>query len=139
MVLLSITYQHLSARINRKLEPIGLNMTQLSLLNHLEHQAAQAETISSLCAAMEMNQPAVTKAIKAMTSKGWVLKQTDKEDARISHVFISATGLDKLTAARQAVLPVITQAYQQLSDEELAGFADLLQKLRNGLIAPNTS
>ena len=88
---LSIVYQQLAARLNRQLEPLGLNMTQISLLTHLVH-ANREETVLGLAQTMQMNQPAVTKAIQAMDVRGWVQKRKCKKDARVSYVAVTADG-----------------------------------------------
>ncbi len=131
---LSVCYQHLSARINRALEPLKLNMTQLSILNHFAHMPENAyETVSRLSQIMEMNQPMITKAIKAMVDHGLIIKKASPEDARVAHLHLSDAGRGKLDEARQHCYPIIAQAYESLGTEELVQMLNQLDRIKNSL------
>lgn len=125
---LSIVYQQLAARLNRQLEPLGLNMTQISLLTHLVH-AKQEETVLGLAQTMQMNQPAVTKAVQAMEARGWVKKRKCKKDARVSYLGITDEGRNHLGRAQQECLPVLEKTFGGLDESELRQLIDLLQKI----------
>ena len=130
---LAIVYQHLSAGINRELDPLNLNMTQLSILSHLARNADVCETISTLSKSMEMNQPMVTKAVKAMVNEGWIEKITSEEDARVSFLRTTVLGKEQLVQAQQACLPIIDKAFTNMEMEELIQFLTLLAKLKINL------
>ena len=99
---MSICYQHLAASINRALEPLELNMTQLSILTHFFHRPERyVTTITQLSKVMQMNQPVVTKSIKAMSNQGLIEKTVGKEDARVSYLMLSSLGRKRLVEAQQ--------------------------------------
>lgn len=127
---LAIVYQQLAARLNRQLEPLGLNMTQISLLTHLV-KVSREETVLSLAQVMQMNQPAVTKAIQAMEGRGWVVKNKSATDARVSHLMVTAAGKEHLHQAQQACVPLLAQTFAGLEVEELNQLISLLQKINN--------
>lgn len=127
---LAIVYQQLAARLNRQLEPLDLNMTQMSLLTHLVN-AKREETVLGLAQTMQMNQPAVTKAIQAMEVRGWVQKQKCKKDARVSYVTVTAAGKHHLGQAQQACVPLLQKTFSGLEEQELRQLIDLLQKINN--------
>lgn len=130
MLNLSINYQHLSAKMNRLLEDKGLNMTQFSILNHFSHQPQKSETISHLTKTMEMNQPAITKAIKTLCKLSAVRKEIDESDARIQHLFVTDGGLRLLAEAQQACFPLLQSSFEGLADHELMLFLNLLIKVK---------
>ena len=132
---LSICYQHLSARINRALEPIGLNMTQLSILSHFQRVPEALYTIGQLAKTMDMNQPMVTKAVKPMVEKGWLKRQADENDARVTLISLTQEGVMQLQAAQQASFPVIQQGFAGLSDDDLGQLVNLLGKIKHELNA----
>lgn len=135
IITLSICYQHLSAKFNRILEPLQLNMTQLSILTHFSRMpAGHAETVTHLSQVMEMNQPMVTKSIKAMHALGLIKKKTGKDDARVSFLYISEAGSARLQEAQQACLPLIEEAFADLSFEELTQLLGLLAKLKGRMV-----
>lgn len=130
LVNLIICYQQLANRINQTIEPLGLNMTQLSILNHFSWQPQHSATIGELATTMEMKQPAVTKAVKSMSEKGWMSKKQDNDDARISLVSITDIGLDKLMQARKASAPLLHETFGKLEVENLAQLNNLLITLK---------
>jgi DNA-binding MarR family transcriptional regulator len=125
---LAIVYQQLAARLNRQLEPLGLNMTQISLLTHLMHTKRE-ETVLALAQVMQMNQPAVTKAVQAMEVKGWLTKTRSTQDARVSYLGITSAGQDHLRKAQQACVPVLEKTFAGLDESELDQLILLLQKI----------
>lgn len=133
VVQLSIAYQHLSARLNQDLRPLDLNMTQLSILTRFSRFEGLRETISSLATVMQMNQPAVTKAVKSLASHGWLKRTPDEKDARITHVTLTPEGLKQLGVAHQACGPTIDAAYRNHSTEELQSFLELQSKLADSV------
>lgn len=130
---LFICYQKLSNRINQSIEPMQLNMTQISILNHFSWQPSHSTTIGLLAETMEMKQPAVTKAIKALVSRGWVRKQQDENDARVFLVSITDKGLEQLNLARAASTPLLSETLGQLKKSDLASLNQLLIELKKTL------
>lgn len=133
VVQLSIAYQHLSVRLNQALRPLGLNMTQLSILTRFARHDGLKETVSSLTEAMQMNQPAVTKAVKTLTSQAWLARETNESDARISYLTITPEGLAQLQVAHEACGPTIDSAYRDLSDEELQTHLEMQAKVASAV------
>ena len=125
---LAIAYQQLSARLNRQLEPMGLNMTQISLLTHLV-RTQREESVLSLSQTMHMNQPGVTKAIQALEGRGWVVKNKSASDARVSLLIVTSAGKAQLEQAQQACLPVLAQAFGGLELDQLTQLISLLQHM----------
>ncbi|SMF56394.1 DNA-binding transcriptional regulator, MarR family [Alteromonadaceae bacterium Bs31] len=123
---LAVCYQQLSGRFNRVLEPLSLNMTQMSLLTHFAWNPGQRETIGQLAEVMLMNQPAVTKAVKSMANMAWLVKIKDEHDARVTHLQVTEAGLRQLELAREQCLPILQQAFAGLNDKELGLLIGLL-------------
>ncbi|MDN4500788.1 MarR family transcriptional regulator [Alteromonadaceae bacterium BrNp21-10] len=133
IVNLSICYQHLSARINAQLAGLHLNMTQLSILNYFSWRGEHSETISSLARVMEMNQPAVTKAVKALVDKNALSKVADDNDARVTHLFMTPAGFKLLDQARQITFPLLVHNFAGLEDDELVLMNSMLEKIKGQL------
>ena len=87
-------------------------------------------TIGELALVMDMNQPAVTKAVKALVEKQALTKQADENDGRIVHLSITDEGLQLLNRAREASFPVIGQGFAGLDDGELEHLNNLLLKVK---------
>ncbi len=123
---LAISYQHLTGRFNRELEPLKLNMTQMSVLTHFSRDPRRRETVTQLAKLMNMNQPALTKACKSLTDNGWMTKAKDEQDARITHLCITEAGLTQLALAQKTCLPILEDAFEGLADGQLQQLIELL-------------
>ncbi|ESQ87840.1 hypothetical protein ABAC460_18095 [Asticcacaulis sp. AC460] len=130
---LMIAADRLRFQIEAALRPMGINLTQMSLLNHFSWQPDRAQSITELTDVMAINQPGVTKAIAALADRGLVEKIDDAEDARVKRVKITPAGLEALGQARQAAWPPVEAAFGSLDDEELAAFTSHLVKMKASL------
>lgn len=133
LVNLIICYQKMANRINQVIEPLNLNMTQMSILNYFSWQPDHEATISQLVRVMEMNQPAVTKAVKAMVARGWVSKRQNENDARVFFVSITDKGTQQLNLAREASTPLLEQTLGDMPENDLDQLNVLLKALKTRL------
>jgi DNA-binding MarR family transcriptional regulator len=133
LVNLIICYQKLANRINQAIEPLDMNMTQMSILNYFSWQPKHESTISQLVTVMEMNQPAVTKAVKAMVARGWMLKRQNENDARVFLVSITEQGMQQLNLARQVSTPLLEQTLGGLAENDLGQLNSLLKAVKTTL------
>lgn len=120
-------------QLETALRPLGINLTQMSLLNHFAWRPEQASTITQLTEVMAINQPGVTKAVGALVEKGIMEKIDSAEDARVKLVKITGRGLALLDQARIACYPSVEAAFSGLDDTELVAFTHSLNKMKNYL------
>jgi DNA-binding MarR family transcriptional regulator len=128
---LNRTQQNLSMLINRILDPMGLNMSRLTVLTHFSNRPNQSQTVSSLVTAVNMNQPSVTKIVRHLIQAGWLLTESDPSDARKKSLKITPQGLGVIINAYGKLTPVIDEAFTSMSDEEAGQFNHLLGRLNN--------
>jgi len=120
-------------QIETALRPLGLTLTQMSLLNHLAWQPETAASITELTSVMAINQPGVTKAVAGLVDKGMLHKVEGGGDARVKRVKVTPDGLAALDAARKASYPAVEAAFDCLDDAELGAFAGHLKKMKANL------
>ncbi|ABD83146.1 MarR family winged helix-turn-helix transcriptional regulator [Saccharophagus degradans] len=125
-----ICHDLLTPQIDKQLRPLGLNLTQMSLLNHFSHAPQQRHTISQLVKVMGINQPGITKAVNALEKLACLQKQNDKDDARIKWLQITPYGLEKLNEARQTTGPLVFSAFGSVADQDLQSFCDGLEQMK---------
>jgi DNA-binding MarR family transcriptional regulator len=123
--------KNLSTLINRIIDPIGLNMSQLTVLAYFSNRPNRSQTITSITAAVEMNQPAVTKIVSYLISEGWLSTEPNPGDARKRSLKISSEGLGLVIKAYGKLSPEIDQAFASLSDEQARQLQILLQQLNS--------
>ena len=122
---LAIVHQLMATRLNRALQPLGLTLTHAGLLFHLSG-SPQGCSIAEITAAIEVNQPAVSKTVRALAERGAVTVDTPADDARRRTVRLTAHGTSLITQAMQAMHPETTLAFAGLTDARLV---DLLRCL----------
>lgn len=123
--------QNLSTLINRTLDPMGLNMSQLTVLSYFSNRPNRCQTITSITAAVNMNQPAVTKIVSYLMSEGWLTTEPDPSDARKKLLKISSEGLGLVIKAYGKLTPEVDQAFAPLSDQQIDGLQQGLKELNN--------
>ena len=97
--LLAIASQLFTTRVTEVVARSGLTYTQFSLLNHLAGQSDA--TISEIAAAMEINQPGVSKVVQRLAETDLVAVAEDPADSRRRRVSISSSGRGRLARAQQ--------------------------------------
>lgn len=123
---------NLSALINRALVPMGINRSQLTILARFSSQPNRSQTITSLAAGVDMNQPAVTKIVSVLMDKNWLIAEADQRDARKKSLNITSEGMGMVIKAYGVLTPAIADAFDGLSDEEMAQLQQLLERVNNG-------
>ncbi|GAA3232136.1 MarR family winged helix-turn-helix transcriptional regulator [Dactylosporangium siamense] len=125
---LSIAHQLAETRLNRALRPLGLTMTHTAVLLHLAN--AGPCSVGDIAAAMEVNQPAVSKTLKTLAERGAVTVAAAADDARRREVALTPLGGDLIGQAMQAMHPDATVAFAGLDDARLIHLVELLAEVR---------
>ncbi|MDG6100844.1 MarR family transcriptional regulator [Dactylosporangium aurantiacum] len=128
---LSIAHQLAETRLNRALRPLGLTMTHTAVLLHLAN--AGPGSVGDIAAAMEVNQPAVSKTLKTLVDRGAVTVQAAADDARRRDVSLTPLGGELIGQAMRAMHPDATVAFAGLDDTRLRDLVELLGEVRVAL------
>jgi hypothetical protein len=74
--------------------PEGISSTEMRVLDAVEQLAAaqKAVYVSDIAAALKLPRPGVTRAVKVMTQRGYLEKETDGKDRRYVAVRLSEAG-----------------------------------------------
>lgn len=129
---LAIGYQLLATRLNRELRSLGLTLTSVSLLSHLAW-STKAQSVGEIAAAMEVNQPAVSKTLRSLVDRDAVKMEAAATDSRRHEVTITAEGVSLLHRAHGAMHPQATAAFAEMPDASLLALSDTLQQLCRNL------
>jgi len=132
---LLIVNQLVVTRLSRALQPTPLTLTYVSVLSHL-HRLPDGASVSQIANAMEVNQPAVSKTLKALDELGAVAIERDADDARRLHVRMTPRGRELLEQAEQAMHPAATAIFRDHSSGELARFVRELEALASTIETP---
>ena len=90
--------RRLTAVYDRTLAPLGLRVTQYSLLSNLRRMPQP--TLTELATLLDMDRTTLTRNLKPLVDAGWVRMRQDRLDARARSAELTAAGRDLLDTAR---------------------------------------
>jgi len=126
---LLIVNQLVTTRLSRALHPTPLSLTHVSFLSLLR-RVPDGASVSQIAEAMEVNQPAVSKTLKALEELGVVTTQRDAADARRLVVRMTPHGHELLGRAEQAMHPAATAIFRDLPTPQLTRLVGELEALQ---------
>lgn len=133
---LTIVGQLFSTRMSALLKPHGLTLGQFSILQHLMRVSRDDGCrVSDIAAAVEVGQPAVTKAVHKFQTMGLVDLVPGRSDRRAIHVRLTAKTGKMMTDIQQDIGPDLFRVFDELGAEDAAQLAALLKKLGRWLDA----
>jgi DNA-binding MarR family transcriptional regulator len=130
---LAVVQRLSQTRFNRALRPLGLSMTQVSVLARLT--GPDGATVGELAQGMEINQPGISKIVAGLTTQGAVRVASVQDDARRRLVHLTPTGRRLLDQARTALHPEASVIFGELDDAQLETLHALLVQVRERLDA----
>lgn len=84
---------------------------------------------TSLGPLMGMEPRSLTRTLKKMEDEGAVRRASDKNDKRVTRIFLTKKGLQKREEARLAVIQLNQVLQNQLSEKELNSFFSIMNKI----------
>ena len=133
---LSIVSQLFGNRMGVLLEPHGLTLGQFSILHHVVRQPSdRLHRVSDIAAAVEVGQPAVTKALAKFQVMGLVELEASAKDKRSKFVKATPSASQLLGRIYQDIGPDLGQTFAAVDGEAMAVFLEQLKKLGGWLDA----
>lgn len=127
---LSIVSKLFNTRMGVLLAPHGLTPAQFSILHHLTRQRIGGEhSISQIAAAVEVEQPAVTKTVSKFHNLGLVEIEAHPSDKRSKLVRATPDADRLLGQIYQDIGPDLFQVFDSLGGTDIEGFAAQLKAL----------
>jgi len=118
--------------LNDKLMEFGITKTQWYCLYYLG--LSERMNVCELANKMRIKHSSATRLISRMEKEGYIKKEKDKDDKRITYVMLT----DKAIEIRNKVLPVCMkfheEAIKNISNDEINNFKEVLQSLTNNVI-----
>ena len=127
---LSIVSQLFANRMAQLLEPHEMTLGQFSILHHITRpKLAGGMRISDIANAVEVGQPAVTKAIAKFEAMGLVRLEAGIVDRRIKTVIPKPAANELLNHIRVAIGPNLYQTFSSIDDNNIQVFSESLKQL----------
>ena len=86
---------------------------------------------------MGMEPTSLSRTLKNMEEKGYIVRQPDADDKRKSLVFLTDTGVEARRVAKEVVLGFNEELYSQLPKTKVKAFFEVMERLDgilNGLL-----
>lgn len=112
--------------------PRGMELSHFSVLNHLVH-VKNERTPAQLAASLHVTRGAMTNTLSKLEWAGYVHIRPDWDDARRKFVAISPSGRAALSAAIQAIAPILQKATSDIGAERVRATLPVLRELRGHL------
>lgn len=112
-----------------KVLPKGMELSHFSVLNHLAHLNAE-RTPAQLAKSFHVTRGAMTNTLNKLEVAGHIHIRPDWDDARRKMVAISPAGRNARDAAITAVMPVISDIFDQVGEDRLKSVLPILRDLR---------
>lgn len=127
---LSIVSKLFGTRMGRLLDPHGLTQGQFSILHHITRQRLPGGMrVSDIAAAVEVEQPAVTKTLAKFQNMGLVEITSDAKDKRAKAVVATPAAGALLGAIYADIGPDLMQVFQSVDPDEVETLAHHLKQL----------
>jgi len=86
-------------------------------------------SIKDIATRLFITSSAATQLVEGLTKKGYLVRRQDSADRRILKITLTKKGLTQLEKFTQVHLQQLSDILQPLSDQELAQYRDLHQKI----------
>ena len=112
------------------LKPHGLTPTQYNALRILRGAGPGGLTCTELGNRLIKEDPDITRLVDRLARQGMVVRHKDKEDRRVSHTEITASGLEKLKVLDPLVTESVQNQMKHMGSRRLSLLIDLLEEAR---------
>ncbi|MBR7927775.1 MarR family transcriptional regulator [Aerococcaceae bacterium zg-ZUI334] len=104
-----------------------MSRSEYSFLQHVIELAdkKQEQTISQVAQELGLSNAAVSRTIKNLLAKEWLVREVVETDRRHSIVKISPLGREKFTQMDQALIELLSAAFEQIGEDDLMTFITL--------------
>jgi len=115
------------ARRLRQEAQTGLSPSQLSALAAVERHGPL--TLGTLAEHEQVAPPSVTRVVAKLEADGFLTRQPDPDDRRVTRVVVTTKGRNLLGASRRRKTEWLTTRLENMDDEQRARLADALDVL----------
>lgn len=78
-----------------------------------------------------MEPRSLTRMLKTLEEKGWIYRETDKEDKRYVNVFLTDEGKSRRAFARAGVIEFNNRIQEVITPEKLTVFYEVIQQIKD--------
>ncbi|MBF6625326.1 MarR family transcriptional regulator [Aerococcaceae bacterium zg-BR9] len=112
-----------------------MSRSEYSFLQHVIDLADKKEeqTISQVAQELQLSNAAVSRTIKHLLAKEWLVREVVETDRRHSIVKVSPLGREVFTQMDKALMELLSSAVEQIDEEDLTTFITLGKQIHQQL------
>ena len=119
--------------VARKLSDLKLSCTQALLLCRLSEMPAQSATQKELRAYLQISSATISTILTRLKQHGFVQLTTEPSDSRVNLISLTPKAIALIPRLSSCLDAVDHEAAANFSEEEMAVFAALLQRMQSNL------
>lgn len=116
----------------KEMESCGLKPNQAGILVVLRSEGGLSQ--KELAKRMGVTPPSMTATLKKMEKQGYVLREQDEKDQRITRIRISDQGIECLNGLQHMMRNLEKRLYEGISAEERQEMKETLLKMRENVL-----
>ena len=124
----------LEKNANNNLREIGLTVSQLNVLRHLNHAEDGRLTMKEVEKKLHVAQSTATGIAMRLELKGLITARGDESDHRIKVIEITEEGRSVCLKAKSFIIETETKLLNALDEEDRVHFVEMLKKVRDALV-----
>lgn len=124
----------LEKNANNNLREIGLTVSQLTVLRHLNRAEDGRLTMKEVEKKLHVAQSTATGIAMRLELKGLITARGDESDHRIKVIEITEEGRSVCLKAKSFIIETETRLLNALDEEDRAHFVEMLKKVRDALV-----
>ena len=124
----------LEKNANNNLREIGLTVSQLNVLRHLNHAEDGRLTMKEVERKLHVAQSTATGIAMRLELKGLITARGDESDHRIKVIEITKEGRCVCLKAKSFIIETETKLLNALDEEDRVHFVEMLKKVRDALV-----
>lgn len=129
-LLVNVCHLH-RIRVHQLLEELGLYQGQPMVLRELWDQEGQTQ--SELAVKLKVTAATMTKTLQRMEKAGFLRREPDADDQRVSRVYLTDNGRKVQDAVEEVFHTIEAETFANLTPEEMMLMRRLLLQLRENL------
>ncbi|WP_058300865.1 MarR family winged helix-turn-helix transcriptional regulator [Gorillibacterium timonense] len=121
----------------REIMPEFITEDQYMILQFIKDKSEQSTTSTELASIFCVGKSTITAIVARMEAKGWILRQEDARDRRVTRLLLTEEGLRLATELTARIESILAHYLNEFEDEDSERFIQPFEKLAKLLSEPD--
>ncbi len=123
------TWHAISRMYNIYAAPMDMTMSIGYVLLNIDQEKGTPAT--KIGPSIGMEPRSLTRMLKSLEEKGWIYRETDREDKRFVNVFLTELGKSKRNFAREGVIAFNKKIQESIPEDQLNVFFSVVNDIKD--------